>query len=193
MGDTDRPSRQAVPPSVALYDLALEFSDRAQQAEAALLAAFTARASALMPGIGPILLDDDDDERLELRADGLFAGAVLDEDSDDWIGIDTPEEVVRYYDPTDVFLDLADAIAERFPEVDDERGADGAVDTVRATAVPTPADGEPAPIVASRDGGTAPAEPTESATLTMLRDLRRSGALSDADFERLRSDLHLRD
>lgn len=190
MSDTRGPSPADLPPAATLYDLALEFSERAQQAEAALLAAFSARAAALAAEIGPITVNDDDDEQLELRADGVFAGTVLDSDSGDWVGIETPAEVVRYYDPTDVFLDLADAIAGRFPEVDE---------VVAGTAVgldrpmpPRSAPGDvPGPSSMDRDAENGAAQPDESATMAMLRDLRRSGALSDADVERLRSDLHL--
>lgn len=190
MSDTGGSNPADLPPATTLYDLALEFSERAQRAEAALLAAFTAQAAALAEEIGPITVDSDDDEQLELRADGVFAGTVLDSDSGDWVVIETPAEVVRYYDPTDVFLDLADAIAARFPEVDEV--ADVSADALDrlVTARQAPED-EPGPGSMGRDAEDGAAQPDESATMTMLRDLRRSGALSDADVERLRSDLHL--
>jgi hypothetical protein len=190
MSDTGGAAPGGVTPAAILYDLALEFSERAQRAEAALLAAFSAEAAALMAQTGPITVDDDDDEQLELRADGVFAGAVLDSDSGDWVAIGTPEDIVRYYDPTDVFLDLAEAIADRFPGVEDEV-AGWAVAPDRLADTRTAPDDTPAPASTDREGEPAPAGPAESATMTMLRDLQRSGALSDADVERLRSDLHL--
>jgi hypothetical protein len=191
MTDTDGPGPADVAPAAILYDLALEYSERAQRAEAALVAAFAAEAAALVAETGPITVDDDDDEQLELRADGVFMGAVLDSDSGDWVAIETPEDVVRYYDPTDVFLDLAAAIAESFPGVEDEV-AGWAVAPDRVTDVRTAPEDAPGPASMDRDAEPGAAGPAESATMTMLRDLQRSGALSDADVERLRSDLHLK-
>lgn len=191
MSETGRPRPADVTPAAILYDLALEFSERAQRAEAALIAAFTAEAAALVAETGPITVDDDDDEQLELRGDGVFTGAVLDSDSGDWVAIDTPEDVVRYYDPTDIFLDLAEAIAESFPGVEDEV-AGWAVAQARPTEARMAPEDTPGSSSTDRDGEPAPAGSGESATMTMLRDLQRSGALSDADVERLRSDLHLK-
>ena len=41
-----------------------------------------------------------------------------------WRPLTTPEEMVEFYDPTDVFGDVADAVAEAYPsvapELDDE-------------------------------------------------------------------------
>ena len=35
----------------------------------------------------------------------------------DWRKLDTPDDMVEFYDPTDVFGDLADALAEAFPAI----------------------------------------------------------------------------
>ncbi len=39
-----------------------------------------------------------------------------------WRRLETPDDLVEFYDPTDVFGDLAEALAESFPQVveDDE-------------------------------------------------------------------------
>lgn len=71
---------------------------------------------------------DDDDERLWFRATGSFEAEVLPErDEDDesegqWQSLHNPEEMVQFYDPTDLFGDLAETIAEQYPDVapDDE-------------------------------------------------------------------------
>lgn len=178
---SDAPTNDLGPSSAteALRDLALEFKDRAQAAEAGLLAAFTARAASLAAGVAPIVFDDDDDERLVLTADGTFSGEVLDDASGTWVPVETPEDVVLYYDPTDIFLDLADALGER---LDGDRAADAEAEA------PAPGSDRDEP---HDETEREPAAAGESATMAMLRDLRKSGALSDADFERLRSDLHL--
>ena len=47
------------------------------------------------------------------------------EDPDNWRQLDDPEELVQFYDPTDVFGDLAESIAEAFPGVAPELDVDG--------------------------------------------------------------------
>ena len=112
-----------------LYDLALDYQDRSQQGEARLLEQFQMASRNLSERIGDLIIVDDDDERLVLEAGGLLRGAVLPEDSDGgWTTLGTPEDLVEYYDPTDVFGDLADAIAEAYPtvapEMDEATGED---------------------------------------------------------------------
>ena len=46
---------------------------------------------------------------------GGFRGRVIPEGDTDWQDISGPDEIVRFYDPTDVFGDLAEAIVEAFP------------------------------------------------------------------------------
>ena len=41
-----------------------------------------------------------------------------------WVGLRSPEEMVQFYDPTDLFGDLAETIAEQFPEVAPEADED---------------------------------------------------------------------
>jgi hypothetical protein len=109
-----------------LYDLALEFQERSQRSEARLLEQFEDASSVLIGKIGDLIVNDDDDERLTLTASGEFRAEVLTEEENEWRPLTTAEELVEYYDPTDVFGDLADALAEAFPAIAPEIGALGA-------------------------------------------------------------------
>jgi hypothetical protein len=101
-----------------LYDLALEYQERSQRNEARLLEDFESAASGLISTIGDLIIVDDDDERLTLTAAGTFRAEVIPEDSGEtWRTLDGAAELVEFYDPTDVFGDLADALAEAFPNV----------------------------------------------------------------------------
>ena len=110
-----------------LYDLALAFQERSQQTEAHLLEQFEAAASALTSVLGDLIVVDDEDERLTLRASGAFAAEVVPEEeeaSGQWRKLDGPDEIVEFYDPTDIFGDLADALAEAFPDLAEEAPSD---------------------------------------------------------------------
>lgn len=109
-----------------LYDLALEFQERSQRSEARLLSDFEVAASAAAGIVGELIIVDDDDERLVLTANGEFRAEVVPEEGDgEWRSLSGAEELVEFYDPTDVFGDLADALAEAFPSVAPEfAGAD---------------------------------------------------------------------
>ena len=101
-----------------LYDLALEYQERSQRDEARLLEEFESASAGLISRIGDLIIVDDDDERLTLTSGGTFRAEVIPEDSGEtWRTLDGAEELVEFYDPTDVFGDLADAIAEAFPSV----------------------------------------------------------------------------
>ena len=106
-----------------LYDLALEFQERSQRSEARLLEQFEEASAALVERIGDLIVNDDDDERLTLTRTGEFRAEVLTEEENEWRPLTTPEELVEYYDPTDVFGDLADALAEAFPSIAPEVAA----------------------------------------------------------------------
>jgi hypothetical protein len=106
-----------------LYDLALEFQERSQRSEARLLEQFEDAASVLIAKIGDLIINDDEDERLTLTASGEFRAEVLTEEENEWRPLTTSEELVEYYDPTDVFGDLADALAEAFPSIAPEIAA----------------------------------------------------------------------
>jgi len=105
-----------------LYDLALEFQERSQRSEARLLEQFEDASSVLSGKIGDLIVNDDEDERLTLTASGEFRAEVLTEENE-WRPLATAEELVEYYDPTDVFGDLADALAEAFPSIAPELAA----------------------------------------------------------------------
>jgi hypothetical protein len=107
-----------------LYDLALEYQERSQRSEARLLDQFEAASANLTPRLGDLIVVDDDDERLTLTAtEGFRAEVVPEEGNGEWRTLQTPEELVEFYDPTDVFGDLADAIAEAWPSVAPESAA----------------------------------------------------------------------
>src|SRR4051812_6317893 len=106
-----------------LYDLALEFQERSQRSEARLLEQFEDAAENLVARIGDLIINDDDDERLTLTKDGDFRAEVLTEEENEWRPLATSEELVEYYDPTDVFGDLADALAEAYPSIAPELAA----------------------------------------------------------------------
>jgi hypothetical protein len=106
-----------------LYDLALEFQERSQRSEARLLEQFEDASSTLIAKIGDLIINDDDDERLTLTSTGEFRAEVLTEEENEWRPLGTAEELVEYYDPTDVFGDLADALAEAFPSIAPELAA----------------------------------------------------------------------
>jgi hypothetical protein len=119
--------------ALALYNLALDFQERSQASEARLIDQFQDATSRLSGILGDLIIVDDDDERLTLTVSGRFRAEVLPEDNEgaegEWRELTEPEDIVEFYDPTDVFGDLADALAEAFPSVapepEAEPGADG--------------------------------------------------------------------
>ena len=101
-----------------LYDLALEYQERSQRSEARLLEQFESVSATLIALIGDLVIVDDEDERLILTATGTFRAEVVPEDSEGiWRSLNNADELVEFYDPTDVFGDLADALAEAYPTV----------------------------------------------------------------------------
>ena len=107
-----------------LYDLALTFQERSQHTEARLIEQFESIVQGAAPLVGDLMILDDEDERLWLKRNGRFEAEVVPEpDADgevqegDWKRLDTPDDLVEFYDPTDVFGDLAEALAESFPHV----------------------------------------------------------------------------
>jgi hypothetical protein len=123
-----------------LYDLALDFQERSQRSEARLLEQFQSAATNLSARLGDLVIAEDDDERLVLEAGGMFRAEVMPEEAaGEWQTLAAPEDLVEYYDPTDIFGDLADALAEAYPSVapeadedaddfEDDLEADGDVD-----------------------------------------------------------------
>lgn len=101
-----------------LYDLALAFQERSQRAEAALLEQFEEVARPMAARVGDLIVVEDEDERLVLYADGRLRAEVQPEDTPgEWRELASPDQLVEYYDPTDVFGDIADALAEAYPSV----------------------------------------------------------------------------
>jgi len=116
-----------------VYDLALTFQERSQHTEARLLEQFETVVQDLSPHLGDMMVLDDDDERLWLKRNGRFEAEVVperDEDDDsstegNWKRLSSPDDIVEFYDPTDVFGDLAEALAEAFPAIiEDDDDAD---------------------------------------------------------------------
>lgn len=108
----------------ALYDLALEFQERSQRAESNLIESFENAASGLLGQVGTLVIVDDEDEHLALGVGG-FRARVVPEGESGWRDLSGAMEIVQFYDPTDVFGDLAEAIAEAYPSVDEEAVANG--------------------------------------------------------------------
>ncbi len=118
-----------------LYDLALTFQERSQHSEARLIEQFEVAASELAPFLGDLMILDDEDERLWFRANGSFDAEVVPQPEDEaspteeWRRLDSADELVEFYDPTDIFGDFAEALAENFPSVgadEDEEGGEPA-------------------------------------------------------------------
>ena len=133
-----------------LYDLALEFQERSQRSEARLLDDFEGASSGLVSVIGDLIIVDDDDERLSLTTSGFKAEVIPEDSEEEWRQLSGSDQLVEFYDPTDVFGDLADALAEAFPAVAPEmqgsadgRDADGADEAEPAKAGADDAEDEP--------------------------------------------------
>jgi hypothetical protein len=119
-----------------LYDLALTFQERSQHTEARLIEQFESVVQDLSPMLGDVMILDDEDERLWLKRNGRFEAEVVPEPEEDgspadgeWKRLSSPDDMVEFYDPTDVFGDLAEALAESFPHVveggDDDANDEG--------------------------------------------------------------------
>ena len=104
-----------VPAADALHALALLWREQSLDAEARLFAEFNRAATRLARTLGEFTIVDDDDERLLVNGDGQLWARVLDRSTGAWRELDGPDELVESYDPTDVFADLADALADAFP------------------------------------------------------------------------------
>jgi hypothetical protein len=117
-----------------LYDLALTFQERSQHSEARLIEQFQSATADIAPYLGDLMILDDEDERLWFKQNGSFEAEVVPADDDDespdgngdgeWRRLNTPDEIVEFYDPTDVFGDFAEALAEHYPAVSGDEDAD---------------------------------------------------------------------
>jgi hypothetical protein len=125
-----------------LYDLALEYQERSQRSESRLLDEFEGASTGLVSVIGDLIIVDDDDERLSLTTAGFRAEVIPEDADDEWRTLTGADQLVEFYDPTDVFGDLADALAEAFPAVApemQEASADGTGEDVAEGAEPAEA------------------------------------------------------
>jgi len=119
-----------------MYDLALTFQERSQHSEARLIEQFETLTQDLAPVLGDLMILDDEDERLWLKRNGRFEAEVVPErdpeDSSDregdWRRLESPDALVEFYDPTDVFGDLAEALADSFPAVAEDGEGDEEAD-----------------------------------------------------------------
>jgi len=119
-----------------LYDLALEYQERSQRSESRLLDEFEVAAATASNLIGELVIVDDDDERLVLTSSGEFRAEVVPEEADGaWRSLTGADQLVEFYDPTDVFGDLADALAEAYPAVAPEFAAEGEAEESSADEV----------------------------------------------------------
>ena len=145
--------------ALALYNLALDFQERSQQSEASLIEQFEESAARVTGQLGDLIIVDDEDERLVLGGSGKFRAEVLPEDSSgEWRELAGGDELVEFYDPTDVFGDLADALAEAFPAVAPE--FDAAATNGDAPAEDVAAAGEVAGAAGEAAADGAEDEPT---------------------------------
>ena len=105
-----------------MYDLALTFQEGSQFEQARLIDDFADRAAPAAAMLGDSKFVDDEDERLWLRSTGAIEGEVVPESDEDegepeWQPLESSDDMVQFYDPTDLFGDLAEAIADSYPEV----------------------------------------------------------------------------
>jgi hypothetical protein len=118
-----------------LYDLALTFQERSQHSEARLIEQFETAAQELAPVLGDLMILDDEDERLWFKRNARFEAEVVPEhdpeepaDGDgEWRRLESPDSIVEFYDPTDVFGDLAEALVDSFPSVSADTPEEGGV------------------------------------------------------------------
>jgi hypothetical protein len=131
-----------------LYDLALEYQERSQRSEARLIDEFEGASASTVAVIGDLIVVDDDDERLSLTSSGFRAEVIPEDANDEWRTLKGADQLVEFYDPTDVFGDLADALAEAFPAVAPEfagASTDGSGGAASDEAAEAQADSEDEP------------------------------------------------
>jgi hypothetical protein len=141
--------------ALGMYNLALDFQERSQASEARLIEQFEEAVARLSGTLGDLIIVDDDDERLVLTGTGRFRAEVLPEDANgQWRELAQADDIVEFYDPTDVFGDLADALAEAFPGIAPELEGEGEGEDVEG--VEDGEDGAAELDVDASDNGTRP-------------------------------------
>ncbi|MEO7117466.1 MAG: hypothetical protein ABIZ34_00690 [Candidatus Limnocylindrales bacterium] len=129
------PPTDAASAARALYDLALTYQERSQLSEARLIEQFEVASADMARMLGDLMILDDEDERLWFKGNGSFEAEVVperDEDEDGepdqgddrWQALQGPEELVMFYDPTDLFGDLAEALADAYPGISPDADAE---------------------------------------------------------------------
>ena len=130
-GQDEAPPTDTTEAAHRLYDLALTFQSRSQLSEARLVEQFELSAAPLSGVLGDLLILDDEDERVWFKSQGSFEAEVIPEAEEGettegaWKPLESPEDLVQYYDPTDLFGNLAETLAEQFPSVDPDFEGDG--------------------------------------------------------------------
>lgn len=117
-----------------LYDLALEYLEESQDSETDLFSRFQGASAPLSGMLGDLTITDDEDERLTLLSTGEIVAEVLPEGAEEWRKLTSADQLVEFYDPTDVFGDLADAVVAAFPSVAPAGEPDEASDQDEADA-----------------------------------------------------------
>ncbi|MDQ3689434.1 MAG: hypothetical protein M3406_05255 [Chloroflexota bacterium] len=112
-----------------LWQLADAYRTQLGTAQAQLLREFTSNAEEVLRRTGDLLLLDDPDDMLILRADGRFETSLdLSDRPEDVVASAEPRRpglivteaktIAGFYDPADILHWVTDALAERYPAVD---------------------------------------------------------------------------
>jgi hypothetical protein len=194
----------------ALYDLAVDYIERAHAMQAGLIAGFQRDAELWLRTLGEVAIENADDEYLQLAHGGRFRGRLRNSEDGTWVDIVSPEQVADHYDPVDLFDDVAAAVEEAFPDIDTGADVDdGEADEAEDNRLDDRGTG-----AGSAGGGTsAPSEPTaepwlarqrratggigdeagdgrdETASMEILRHLHEAGVYSDAEFAAKKAEL----
>ncbi len=92
-----------------------------ERIEVRLIEEFEAAAAGLSAAIGDLLVLDEVDERLTIERSGrVLAEVVPDDESGVWRKLRTPDEIVEFYAPRELFSHLVDALRRSFPAEADE-------------------------------------------------------------------------
>jgi len=109
-----------------LYNVALDYLEESQESETDLFSRFQNAAAPFTALVGDLTVTDDEDERVTLLSTGELVAEVIPEGTQEWRKLSQTDQFVEFYDPTDVFGDIADALAEAFPAIapSDAEGAE---------------------------------------------------------------------
>jgi hypothetical protein len=93
--------------------------------ESALVEDFETAVGETNRQVGDVVVVERSDERLILTRRGSFNGQVLPDDGNRaWQALTHPDDLVRFHDPTDLFGDVAEALANLFPGLDTDLAPD---------------------------------------------------------------------